>query len=271
MQPAIFGAFGLFAAGYAGVYVLAGHDRAGIVTLALLVATILVEILAVAESLRARGAFAPDDPSSHAWLLIAGFLSLRILAELRYVTILAGIVPGWSEDASPGVFFFVVVLRYLFTLGDLLLIAALVTMIRSYRAAGLEIRLRPLDVALMSLVSAMALVTALRPAVGVDGYLLTYWKVAALMSAIIGVLCVILLRLVGFLGTGALAMVWRAVLIACTLRIASLLSTAILTRTAPVGVDEFVEQALLWIFAGWWLVAALGQRTMFDRLTDNHP
>jgi hypothetical protein len=214
------------------------------------------------QATRARLTFAPGDPGRRTWGLIAAFLGVRALAELRYLPIFLGVVPAYHEDAAFSTYVYVVGLRYLFTLSDLLLIWGLVTAVRTYRSVGLEFHLETKDYVYVALVAAMGLAAALVGAEGVDEHLARYRVVGSTLAAVIGALTIVMGRYGQLLGGGALARVWNAVVLACTARVAAFFFAMMVSRVAAGPVADFVEQCLLWGFACWWLMAALHQRDL---------
>ncbi len=244
-----------------------GSGHAGTVNDLFFILTALLEVAALVQATRARLTFAPGDPGRRTWALIAAFLGVRALAELRYVPIFLGLVPGYTEGASSFVYFYVVGLRYLFTLSDVLLIWGLVTAVRTYRGVGLEFHLESKDYVYIAAVCGMALTTALVSAVGIDPHLARYRMVGSTLAAVIGALTIVMGRYGQLLGGGALGRVWNAVVWACTARVASFFFATLVSRVAPGPVADFAEQCLLWGFACWWLLAALNQLDLLRHAT----
>ena len=89
--------------------------------LALFAATLVVEILALVFVLRGRAHLQPSDEGRRTWTLLAAALSARLLAELRVGLLYLDAVPGFIADRPALMDLFVYVLRYLYTLADLLL------------------------------------------------------------------------------------------------------------------------------------------------------
>src|SRR3989442_1032706 len=113
-----------------GLALLVGGPTEGDkVTLALFGATVIVEVVAVTRALYARKIFSPADSGYLTWTLIAAFLVARLLGEIRLATINFALVPRYAEGSSSGLFVYIIVFRYLYTLSDVLFIAALATAI----------------------------------------------------------------------------------------------------------------------------------------------
>jgi hypothetical protein len=242
----------------------------------LFVLTVLVEIAALFQALATRKLFSQTDPGHLTWSLVATFLAVRLLAELRLFTITFDIVhvPGPLESAPSGLFFYVVVLRYLYTLSDFIFIAALLTTIRAYKSTGLNFRLLKQDYFYFLLVWAMPLVTwlfranlGLSAAVSPDKYIPTYRLVAVFVGSLIVSLSLIVRRYASQMGGGAVARVWSTVAMAGLFRAASFLALALLSRRWPT-LAIFTEQYLLWIFSCCWLLAALYQREVICDLIE---
>lgn len=248
-----------------------GPGTAAAVTDAFFALTIVVEAIALIWAARARDTFAPGDPGRATWTLVAAFLAVRIVAELRYLAIAFGLVPAYHDGAPGPLFVYVVVLRYLFSVSDLLLIAGLASAVRAYRGAGLHAEFEGSDYALMGAVGTMVLATVLLHPRGVDAYLAQYRVVGSVLAAIIGTLTVVVRCYARQLGAGALAGVWNAVVLACAARAASFFAATLVSRVTSVEVADFVEQCLLWAFACGWLLAALRQRDILRRAVEATP
>src|SRR5262249_61686232 len=115
---------------------LAGADGGNLVVKVLFAATVLIEIVALGEALKARKLFSRSDTGYLTWSLTIGFLLVRLVAEARLLTLTFNLfdLPRNVTAASPGAFFYVVWLRYLYTISDVLFIGALVTTIRAYQS-----------------------------------------------------------------------------------------------------------------------------------------
>ena len=253
------------------VFSLGGSAPAENLTLGLFAATVVVELLALSQAISARKLFSPSDSGRLTWSLISAFLIVRLLAEARLTTMNFELVPRYSEDISGGLFFYLIVLRYLYTASDLLFIGALVTTIRAYKSTGLKFKLMAIDWVYIAIIWLMPLVTYLFRAnliyssVGVDNYIAVYRLVAVSVGALIASLCLVVRRYVVQMGGGAVARVWGAVVTAGIVRAASFLVLALFTGWSKVSAG-FAEQYLLWIFASCWLIAALYQREVIPRV-----
>jgi hypothetical protein len=193
---------------------------------------------------------------------------VRMIAELRLVTLTFDIiaVPRPIDSASPGLFFYVIGLRYLYTASDLLFIAALATTARAYKSTGLRFGLIKQDYLYSLLVWTIPVVTyifrgnlKLTGLTAPDQYIPVYRLVAVFVGAVIVSLCVMVRRYAMQMGGGAVAKVWNTVVIAGISRGASFLALALMSRWWDIGA-RFFEQYLLFIFAGCWLLAALYQQ-----------
>jgi hypothetical protein len=234
---------------------------------------VAVEIVAFVEMISARALFAPSDPGHLIWTLIVGFLALRLVAEFRNLSIVFGIVqvPGSIDTASTGMFIYVVALRYLYTIGDLLFVGALVATIRAYKSTELSFELVAMDYFYILMVWAIPITTyVLRGNLGVAGisnsdkYTPIYRLVAVFVGAVIASLCLVIRRFVALMGGGAVARVWNSVVAAGISRDASFLALALLSSVWRPGA-EFLEQYLIWIFANCWLLAAVYQQEVVPR------
>jgi hypothetical protein len=243
------------------------------ITLALFVATVLLEVAALGQVISARKLFSPSDPGRLTWTLIMAFLIVRLTAEARLVTMNLQLVPRYGEDISGGVFFYLIVLRYLYTASDLLFIGALVTTIRAYKSTGLKFGLMGRDYIYIAVLWTMPLLTyafrgnLIYSATGIDPYIPTYRLTAVTVGAVIASLCLIVRRFVLQMGGGAVARVWSRVVLAGISRDASFLALALVTSWWKTGAG-FLEQYLLWIFAGCWLLAALCQQEVLPKAVE---
>jgi hypothetical protein len=235
-------------------------------TLWLFGATVAVEIVVLVQAVAARRMFIAKDPGHLTWSLIAAFLVIRLVAEVRLTTINFGWVPRYTESSAPALFFYIVVLRYLYSLSDLFFIAALITTIRTYRSTGLKFEVLRRDYCYMMLVWSMPVVTYLfrdnlvfSNQSGSDLHIGTYRLVTVTVGALIASLCLIVRRYALQMGGGAVARVWNVVVAAGIARGASFLVLALLSNAWRPGA-AFIEQYLLWIFSCCWLMAALYQR-----------
>lgn len=267
----------VFPALYAAAFLGLGARAAGNLTLALFMLTIAVEVVAVAQIIQARKAFAKSDAGFLTWTLIFAFMSVRLLAEMRLLTLNLNLAPTYSEGSSATLFFYIVVLRYLYTVSDLLFTAALFTTIRSYKSTGLPFKLLPVDYLYILALWTLPVITyifrenLIQSAVtGSDGYIAVYRLVAVTVGALIASLCIGVRRYALQMGGGAVARVWNMVVIAGVARNGSFLALALITSWSKVGAG-FVEQYLLWVFACCWLLAALYQREVSMHATKSHP
>jgi hypothetical protein len=249
------------------VFSIGGSAHAESLTLGLFGATVVVELLALSQAVSARRLFSRSDPGRLTWTLITAFLIVRLLAEARLTTMNFQLVPKYSDDISAGLFFYLIVLRYLYTASDLLFIGALVTTIRAYKGTGLKFSLLAIDWFYIAILWMMPVVTYLfrenliYSSVGVDNYIAVYRLVAVTVGALIASLCLVVRRYLLQMGGGAVARVWSAVVTAGIVRAASFLVLALFTSWSKPAAG-FAEQYLLWIFASCWLIAALYQREL---------
>jgi hypothetical protein len=253
---------------------LGGPSSGSNVTRALFAMTVIVEALALSQAIMARKLFSPPDPGRVTWTLIVAFLMVRLIASLRHASLIYGIVPKYDEGASGNLFFYAIVLRYLNTLSGLLLVAALITAVRTYRATGLKFLLTRRDELYILAVWAMvAVAVLLRSSLGLsdsaqadDHYIASYRLVSVFVGALIASLCVAIRRYVLQMRGGAVARVWNAVVIAGAARAASFVALALLSNWSA-SVAQFSEQYLIWIFVGCWLLASLYQQEVVPRTT----
>lgn len=190
--------------------------------------------------------------------LVLLFLGARTLAELRLATLYFDLAPP-ALSSGPGRLFYVVVLRYLYTVGDVACAAALALQIRDYTRLGLGLSLRARDLWLLALlIGAPAAVFVLRGNLGGflgahDPTIVPYRMIAVSVGSVIVVLSAALLRLTARMGGGLLARVWGAIGLAGLCRVGSfMLRAAFPPELESEG--ELCEQILLLGFAGcWWL------------------
>ncbi|HWP42019.1 MAG TPA: hypothetical protein VNO14_02200 [Blastocatellia bacterium] len=250
---------------------LYGSASGDSVTLGIFGATVLVEAVALVQVVRVRRLFSRGDFGYLTWSLIMSFLIVRLIAEVRLTTINFQLVPRYSEGGSEALFFYIIVLRYLYTVSDILFIAALASTIRAYRSTGLKFELLARDYLYMLLVWVMPGLTYLfhdnlmySNTAGADKYIVTFRLVTVSVGALIASLCLAVRRYVLQMGGGAVARVWTMVVMAGIARDASFLALALLSgrwRTSAA----FTEQYLLWIFSCCWLMAALFQLEVLPR------
>ena len=237
---------------------------------ALFVVTLVVQAAALRGAARCRAGFAPGDLGHRTWSLFTAFLAIRLLAELRLATLYFGLGP--TEDGAWRTLY-VVVLRYLYSVSDALVILGLLGMIGGLRGLGLHFALRQRDRIAMLLVAGMppiafVLHERLTGFVGLenDRSILIYRLVAVTITAFVAMLCIAILRYVRQMGGGALARVWGAVVVAGLARAASFVALAIVGVWSRAWADV-VEQSLLLLFALAWWQAVRAQRRLGDDAT----
>ena len=250
-----------------------GNDLAVRLANYLFAATVLVQIAVLVQAFEARKLFARVDAGHLTWSLIIAFLVVRLLVEGRLMTITFNLVtpPKQLENASPLMFFYVVVLRYVYTISDLLFVAALITTIRTYKSTGLKFELLKRDYVYMLILWVIPVVTfmfranlGLAGMIASDNYIPAYRLTAVVVGALIASLCVAVRRYAVQMRGGLVARLWNTVVVAGTARAASFLALALLSQKWP-AVARMSEQYLLWIFAGCWLLAAIYQREVLPR------
>ena len=238
--------------------------------------TVVVEVIALVQALAVRSSFSRNDHARLTWSLIVAFLVVRLAGELRLATLTFEVVSTYKEGAPVYLFVYVVALRYLYTLGDVLFVAALITTVRAYRSTGLRFELMARDYGYMALLWAMPVITylfrrnlSLGGIITSDDHVMTYRLVAVFIGAVIASLCVAVRRYAVQMGGGAVARVWNTVVVAGIARDASFLVLAVLLKRWRSGA-QFAEQYLLWAFAGCWLLAALYQREVLQRIAPSN-
>ena len=256
-----------------GVAITAGGAAAvGQVTLGLFAATVLVEVSALFRASNARKLFSRSDTGYLTWTLIMAFLLVRLIAEARLVTLTFDLVPKYTEASSSGMFFYVIVLRYLYTLSDVLFIGALAATIRAYKSTGLKFELTSRDYIYILALWTMPVISFLfqdnlfYSSLG-DKYIATYRLVAVTAGTVIASLCIVVRRYASQMGGGAIARVWNMVVAAGIARAASFVALALMTSWWRPGA-LFFEQYLLWIFACCWLLAAIYQQEVLPRVSE---
>jgi hypothetical protein len=247
---------------------LGGPHSGSLVVKVLFVVTVMVEIFALLQIVAARRMFSPSDPGHLTWTFIVAFLVIRLVAELRLISITFDIVqvPASMDSATPLRFFYVVWLRYLYTVSDVLFVGALIATIRAYKSTGLKFGLIGRDFLYILLVCAMPVTTYIfRANLGLaglitsDSHIATYRLVAVFVGALIASLCLVIRRFAVQMGGGAVSRVWSSVAAAGIARDASFLALALLSVWWRPGA-EFLEQYLLWIFATLWLLTGIYQQ-----------
>ncbi|MCI0489341.1 MAG: hypothetical protein L0229_22340 [Blastocatellia bacterium] len=246
-----------------------GASASNQLTLVLFGATVLVEVLALFRAVSARKLFSSSDLGYITWTLIAAFLVIRLIAEARLVTLNFNLAPKYVEDSSEWIFFYVIVLRYLYTLSDLLFVGALAATIRAYKSTGLKFGLMGRDYLYILLLWTMPVLAFVfkdnlfYSHLG-DSYITTYRLVAVTVGTLIASLCIVVRRYASQMGGGAIARVWNMVVSAGIARTASFVALALMTNWWRPGA-LFFEQYLLWIFACCWLMAAIYQQQVLPR------
>jgi hypothetical protein len=256
---------------FAAMMSLKATAAASALTMTLFAATVMIELFALAQFVRVRRAFASGDAGYLTWTLIVIFMIVRLVAEGRLLTLTYNLVPEYRDGASSTLYFYVIVLRYLYTASDLLFIGALVTTIRSYKITGLPFKLMPVDYLYIAALCTLPVVTfifrgnLMQAAIAnPDGYMMVYRLVAVSVGAVIASLCIVVRRYASQMGGGAVARVWNMVVIAGVARDGSFLALALISGWSKPAAT-FVEQYLLWTFACCWLIAALYQNRVFAR------
>ena len=258
---------------------VAGADGGNLVVKVLFAATVLIEIVALKQAFGAHELFSRKDPGYLTWSLTIAFLIVRLVAEARLLTLTFNLfdLPKNITTASQGAFFYVIWLRYLYTISDVLFIGALLTTIRAYQSTGLKFRLQGRDFIYIALVCAVPVTTyfyranlGLAGLINTDHYIATYRLVAVFSGAIIASLCLVVRRYVAQMGGGAVARVWNSVVAAGIARDASFLVLAVVSKFWRPGA-EFGEQYLLWIFASCWVLAALYQQELVPQVQKRTP
>ena len=226
--------------------------------LALFLATLVVEVAAVYMALAGRDRLARDDPGRRVWLWIGLGLGMRLVAELRLATLYLDIVPHFVTD-NPwawAVYFFG--LRYLYTVADLALLAALLATRKALLSTGLDFHLRPRDALVLVLLPPLPVTVYLLQSVFLsattDPGLHTFRILSAAVGAVVSGVCVVLASPALQMGGGAWAWIWGAAAVAGIARALAFAAAAV-APTFPGAV--LVEQALLWTFACGWLLATV--------------
>jgi hypothetical protein len=201
---------------------------------------------------------------------------VRLLAEARLLTLTYNMIPEYKDGNSASLYFYVIVLRYIYTVSDLLFVGALITAIRSYRSTGLPFKILSMDYIYIVALCILPIITyifrenLIRAAiVNADGYIAAYRLVAVSVGAVIASLCIIIHRYAIQMGSGAVAKVWNTVVIAGVARDGSFLALALISSWSKPDAT-FVEQYLLWVFACCWMQAAAYQSEVFARTTKSH-
>ncbi|MBL9106941.1 MAG: hypothetical protein JNL82_38930 [Myxococcales bacterium] len=228
------------------------------VRLALFAATLLVEILALVFVLRGRAHLQPSDEGRRTWTLLAAALTARLLAELRVGLLYLDAVPGFIADRPALMNLFVYVLRYLYTLADLLLLAGLWTARRSFDRSGLGYPLRRRDLGALALLAPLPLLVWLAQdamQVSADPGIFTFRLVSVVVGSVVSALCLGLASTSLQMGGGVLAWIWGGLATAGIARVFAFVAASGLQALGWASVSV-VEQGFLWTFACAWLLAA---------------
>lgn len=227
--------------------------------LGLFVATLALECVVVAAVVRVRGRFDAEDEARRPWSLIALGLGARLVAEVRLATLYFHAVPEFVRARPDLDAFYLQVLRYLYTLGDLLIAGGLVMTLRAFASLGIGLHLRWrgwLTIGALGCLPVLHFFVQRRAWAGVvmeDPGILTFRVVSVVSSALVGGLSLGLWAVSRQMGGGALAWVWGAAATAGLARALGFLVGA-WARGDPWA--AVVDQALLWTFACGWLMAA---------------
>ena len=254
---------------FLAVYALASADAALQVQRGLFVATLLLQLVALGLAFWVRGRFEPGETNRILWTLVLAFLAVRVLAESRLLTLYFDWIPVFIDGSPTLRRVYVDVLRFLYTLSDLFLIAALVVAIRLYRAVGLAFSILPRDLIYIGVVAlAAGIVFVVRENMvftftATPASVQSYRVIAAALATVVVCLCLIIRRFVLQTGGGVLARVWTAIILAGVARALSFVTIALVSAHATI-IAEFVEQAFLWVFASAWLVALSRQRELLS-------
>ncbi len=226
--------------------------------LTLFLATLAVEVAAVVMAFAGRARLAHDDPGRRVWLWIGLGLAMRLVAELRLATLYLDIVPNFvtADPWAWAVYFFG--LRYLYTVADLALLAALLATRRALLSTGLDFHLRPRDALVLVVVVPLPVTIYLLQSVFLtattDPGLHTFRIISASVGALVSGVCVVLASPALQMGGGAWAWIWGAAAVAGLARALAFAAAAV----APTFSGAVIlEQALLWTFACGWLLATV--------------
>jgi hypothetical protein len=247
----------LAAAVLAAIDFLRGVEPAH-VRLALFIATVVVELLALATAIAGRRALAYDDPTRGASTAICLGLGLRVAAELRLGLLYLSAVPSVILKYPAIADAFIYGLRYLYVAADLALLLGVVRSLRGLRRTGLPIRPRPRDLLLVLFViplpvAVYALQAQVDP-VPSDSGIITFRLLAAGVGAVVGGYCVALAGAALKLG-GTWAWIWGAAGVAGIARALAFVAAAAAEAAMPRAGAILLEQGLLWTFACGWLLA----------------
>lgn len=223
--------------------------------LLLFFATVLAEVAAMVIAFVGRARLGRDEPGRRVWTWIGVGFALRVIAELRLTTLYLAIVPAFIKSNEWLWAIYFLGLRYLYTLADLALLAALLTTRRALLSTGLDFHLRSRDALWLVLLPPLPLTVYLLQSVFVsatDPGLHTFRIISASVGALVSGVCVVLVSPALQMGGGAWAWIWGAAAIA---GIARALAFAASAMTASFPILVMLEQGLLWTFACGWLLA----------------
>lgn len=257
----------LWAAGLAltSAAALSGREVVA-VRLALFVATLAVELAALATALASRRALPPDDPTRFAATAIAVGLALRVIAEARLLLIYVDAVPRFVQEGAVLWPLYFYGLRYFYAAADMALLVGCVLTLRGLRSTGLGFRLGPASVAALSLLAPLPLaIHGLQSgiAAAVDPNIFAFRLIGASVGALVAAVCVALASAALQMGGGAWPWIWGAAAAAGIARVLSFVAAAAAAQALPGGV--LIEQGLLWTFACAWLLATTLQRRLLAR------
>ncbi len=225
------------------------------VRLWLFLATLAVELAAVAIAFMGRARLASDDPGRRVWTWIGVGLGLRAIAELRLTTLYLAVVPDIirTTEWAWAIYFFG--LRYFYTLSDIALLFALLGTRRGLLSTGLDFHLRPRDALVLVLLPPLPVTVYLLQSVflpiDLDPGLHTFRIIGATVGAVVSGACVVLASPALQMGGGAWAWIWGAAAAAGIARGLAFAAAAVSPSFPDVVV---LEQMLLWTFACGWLL-----------------
>ncbi|MEO1481760.1 MAG: hypothetical protein AAFU77_06610 [Myxococcota bacterium] len=244
--------------------------------------TLVLEAMVVVGAWRVLSSFERGEVKWIQWVLFGAFMAVRFVAELRLLTLYFDLLPEPLRHEGPARFFYIDVLRFTYSISDLLLIVGLVytwdalfgrVLFGRGQGARVPLRLRSRDAPwflLMPLLPVGALllrrglathtVTAVMPESD-DPWLQAYRLLAVVLVTISVFLCAVLLSFARQLGTGAVARVWWAIVAA---GVGRALSFLVLAAVAPLsaGTAVVLEQLFLLYFAWCWLAAVQYERAL---------
>ncbi|MDC0722220.1 hypothetical protein [Nannocystis bainbridge] len=228
------------------------------VRLALFIATVVVEVLALVTAMAGRRALPHDDPTRGASTAICLGLALRVAAELRLGLMYLSAVPAviLKRPALADAFFYGG--RYFYIAADLALLLGVVRTLGGLRRSGIGIRPRPRDLLVLLFVIPLPIaVYALQVDVDLssgDTGIITFRLLAAGVGAVVGGYCIALAGAALQLG-GTWAWIWGAAGVAGIARALAFVAAAAAESALPRAGSILLEQGLLWTFACAWLLA----------------